>query len=392
MRQILANTQLNSGNASIENRAVERKLLALDALSKLTWQFSHQPEFQVLVRVLLLTLSGQFVVPSTFAILSKPNSRGKFYYFGTGSLHDNVELSTLEFSSDVSFLSEKYGSAFRTDTPGVQEHLKSIMPYLENARIKVVCPLSHGNRFFGIVGLGEKVSTHELSDEDLLLLSTMVQTITPFLANSYLYWEITDLNAWYAELINSVKQGLFVFDSTLKLKKINQAAIDALQWFDRSGCSSGLLHNRHILEIFPDHLCSTWAERMIAGSRGQNSGLIQNLVARYDGLETYYNVRVSRTTALDDTDSDLVIVLDDVTQQRQSEQHLFELQKFADKGIMASSIAHELNNFLALVAGGLEMTRLASSRNDEQRTKANLEKLRVNVASMERFTAGLTVC
>ena len=56
---------------------------------------------------------------------------------------------------------------------------------------------------------------------------------------------------------------------------------------------------------------------------------------------------------------------------------------------MASSIAHELNNFLGLVLGGVELAERAVQKNDLKRLAGTLEKLKLTVAKMERFTSGL---
>ena len=88
-------------------------------------------------------------------------------------------------------------------------------------------------------------------------------------------------------------------------------------------------------------------------------------------------------------DSDLIVTLDDITSQKESEQRLFDLEKFAEKGVMASSISHELNNFLALILGGVEMTQLSIGKNNTEKAESTLEKLKSNISKMERFTAGL---
>jgi signal transduction histidine kinase len=69
---------------------------------------------------------------------------------------------------------------------------------------------------------------------------------------------------------------------------------------------------------------------------------------------------------------------------------MFELERFADKGVMASTIAHELNNFLSLILGGVEIALINMERGKTEKVSDTLEKLRDNVTKMERFTAGLT--
>jgi signal transduction histidine kinase len=113
-------------------------------------------------------------------------------------------------------------------------------------------------------------------------------------------------------------------------------------------------------------------------------------MARGNGAERIYNVKVSGSLKNSEIGPALIVTLDDVTVQKDSEQHLFELEKFADKGRMASSIAHEINNFLGLLLGGVELAELAIENGDHDRARTTLGRLKETVGQMDRFTAGLT--
>jgi signal transduction histidine kinase len=57
---------------------------------------------------------------------------------------------------------------------------------------------------------------------------------------------------------------------------------------------------------------------------------------------------------------------------------------------MASTIAHELNNFLTLLLGGVELLGLALEDDDKPRAGETMEKLKRQVTNLERFSRGLT--
>jgi signal transduction histidine kinase len=57
---------------------------------------------------------------------------------------------------------------------------------------------------------------------------------------------------------------------------------------------------------------------------------------------------------------------------------------------MASTIAHELNNFLTLLLGGVELLGLALEDDDKPRASETMEKLKNQVTNLERFSRGLT--
>jgi two-component system NtrC family sensor kinase len=81
--------------------------------------------------------------------------------------------------------------------------------------------------------------------------------------------------------------------------------------------------------------------------------------------------------------------LDDITKQKQNEQKMFDLERLADKGLMAASISHELNNFLGLILAGVEMSQAYLERNRSEDTVLSLEKVKGNISKMIRYTAGL---
>jgi C4-dicarboxylate-specific signal transduction histidine kinase len=82
--------------------------------------------------------------------------------------------------------------------------------------------------------------------------------------------------------------------------------------------------------------------------------------------------------------------MEDVTSQRSSERRLIELHRLADKGLMASSIAHELNNFVGMILGGVQLASEAYKRQDNTGLEKNLGRLDEAVHKMMRYTAGLT--
>jgi signal transduction histidine kinase len=116
----------------------------------------------------------------------------------------------------------------------------------------------------------------------------------------------------------------------------------------------------------------------------------ENLIARLSDGNRVFLVHVTRTSDSGGQVADTVVTLDDITDQRASERRFIELEKFAERGVMASSIAHELNNFLALILGGIELTRSAIDRDQLDKTLGALQSLKQHAQTMERFVSGLT--
>lgn len=370
---------------------LERQTLALDALSKLTRQFCDKPDFEELISVLLMTICGQFSVADSFALLRKPRSHALSQsFFATGRFRNNVLLPSLQLTPNdwrhfsVSGLVWRAG---RLRPLGESDQLISI---LEECGVTLVCPLIQSEDFFGIIGLANRVTGKPFEQDDVDLLGTIVSTVTPLVANSYLFWDIASLNAWYLDILNSVRQGVFVFDRHYRLKKVNTAGLGILKTFASWDFTRGTPVDAPVEAVFPESVFGGWA-RQIAQSGGAKQGtMITNVIARARDTERIYNVGITGTVENAEMGTALIITLDDVTVEKENEQRLFDLQKLADKGFLASSISHELNNFLALILAGVDLMQAAIDRGDTDKTKATIDKLRSNITNMARFTKGLT--
>jgi len=68
---------------------------------------------------------------------------------------------------------------------------------------------------------------------------------------------------------------------------------------------------------------------------------------------------------------------------------LIRLDRYSTQGEMAGEIAHEINNYLAVLSGNLELLPMIIARGDSQKTETKLELMRETVAKIARFSDGL---
>ncbi len=379
-----------TGLSDSERRAEERQMMALDTLSKLAKQFSNRPEFGQLNELLVLTLSGQFSVPNACALIRQPGTQSQVaLLYATGKFRNDKLLLSQELTEEHC----KYFLKNTTPTDVLdltQDACTANLGFMmAECGVKLVVPLLHNNGLIGIIGLGEKVTRKPFEQSDIELLDTLVNTVTPFLSSSFLFLEIAGLNKWYLDILNNVKQGVFVFDSHNRFKKVNATGFKILKTFRPHLVHMASLDRVPIELIFQDSIFGNWASRFKEAADSPQSKLIENMVATSGDIKRIYNVHLSQVTGGSVLETDLIITLDDITDQKESEHRLFELQKLADMGGMASSISHELNNFLGLVLGGVELAQMAHKRGDGAGVESNLEKTKKSIGKMERFTSGL---
>jgi nitrogen-specific signal transduction histidine kinase len=372
-----------------EREPLERQLLAFDALSKLTRQFCQHPDFEQLMDVLLMTLCGQFSIADCFALLKKPSAQSlNKSFFATGRFRRDIMIPSLQVEPEDwgQVLAERRVQS--VDEFDLVDEATDQISVLARIGVSLLCPLVHAGKFFGIIGLGRRVTGAAYTDEDIDLLNTIIDAVTPLVANSYLFWDIASLNTWYLDILNNVRQGVFVFDKHFRLRKVNSSGLDILNAFRDDSSGSKDVECKPIDEVFPEPVFRGWAKRFME-SRAARPVARSTLVAGKDSDEHIYNVTMTTSVGNSDIGTALIITLDDVTVQKTSEHRLFDLQKLADKGLLASSISHELNNFLALILGGLELTEFALEAGDKNKAASNIAKIKSHVGNMERFTKGL---
>ncbi len=372
-----------------EQLTAHRQSLALTALTKLAEQFSERPGFGHLVESLVLTLSGQFATPNAFASVRLPGSRdSELKYFGTGKLRSNEMLSRLDLTHEHRDYFLEFSDPQLVERFDMSDNTSRLGFCLSECEIAVLVPLLHSRRLIGIVGLGEKASRKPYETEDMELLGAMVTSLAPFMANAFIFEEMSEMGRWYLEILNGVRQGVLVFDRFNQLIKINRAGHRILRAFKPKLPRPESLNHVPIDWIFSDVSFKGWTERILAARTPRGRERIKGMMANRGSYERIFTLQVTGIKG-GSIDGGLILTLDDMTDAVESERRMFDLERFADKGVMASSIAHEMNNFLGLILGGVELAELRLADGDIERASQTLEKVRGHTNKMTRFTSGL---
>jgi signal transduction histidine kinase len=359
-----------------------RQLLAFSALSQLNRQIADNPDFYTLINLLLLTVSGQFSVANSFAAIRSPRRPTEQpLLFTTGTYEKSPELASKRMFNF--YMARFAGTSAPMCVEGEDDFDRDpeCLATLQAHDVTWVIPLVSDDDAFGAIGLGSRVIGKPFSNADIELLVLMVHAIAPFMAN---------LSTEYFDLFNSVRQGVMIFDAHNRLMRINATALRILEQFRGLDDDSGSVYGLPLAEIFSDDAFSGWGPQILHAKDQPRGTLVSGLIARHGDLERYYNVRVSAINRRSATRSDLLVIFDDVTEEKANEQRMYELQKFAETGIMATSIAHELNNYLALILGGIEIAERSVTANNPEKMKRSIEKVKGHIGMMGRFTAGLT--
>ena len=365
----------------------ERQTLALDALAKLTRQFSARPDFDHLVNLILMTLCGQFTVANSFAVLKRPRAQGsECAFYATGRFKANTALRSLATGIDRWNWQRTDGGVYRIRD---LQHLVGsvqVISALGEADVAMICQLVHGDRVLGVIGLGRKVSGAPHTARDLGLLHSVVNTITPLIANTYLFWNMVGLNAQYLEIINSVRQGIFVFDDEYRLARVNSAGLEIVESAACAG--SEPVVGLPIEQVFPDRIFKGWAKRFREAMNSSGPTLSRSLVAKYADSDRMYNVGISQSTEAPALGWTVVVTIDDVTTQVEAAHRLYDLQQVAETGSINAASTSAAPDILKQVAAGLESISSALACGDIPDASAAVASLKTLLGGQGYFAAG----
>jgi two-component system nitrogen regulation sensor histidine kinase GlnL len=91
----------------------------------------------------------------------------------------------------------------------------------------------------------------------------------------------------------------------------------------------------------------------------------------------------------DDHTQTYLFIFHDETEIRELQQQAAERERLANKGEMAAEIAHELNNYLAVLSGNIELLPMFLKTGNPERVDKCLRTLEVSLSRMQVFTMAM---
>jgi PAS domain S-box-containing protein len=80
---------------------------------------------------------------------------------------------------------------------------------------------------------------------------------------------------------------------------------------------------------------------------------------------------------------------EDITEAKHMQRQAFQLERMATRGEMAAEIAHELNNFLAIVSGNLELLAMDINRGRFEKIMKKATSMKDGIGRITKFVEGL---
>lgn len=125
-----------------------------------------------------------------------------------------------------------------------------------------------------------------------------------------------------------------------------------------------------------------------AGSRPDETG-VEVICRKADGEQFPAYLVLSPIMNGEGQISAHLFILLDISESRNFQEMMIEVDRFSTRGEMAGDIAHEINNYLAVLSGNIELMPLFMKRGDTDKISKKLELMKSTVERISRFTDGL---
>jgi two-component system NtrC family sensor kinase len=224
-------------------------------------------------------------------------------------------------------------------------------------RSAAVAPLRSQGVTMGALAVADRQGG-PFTTEDLWLLSTVATNASVVLANSRLYEMVRRSKEEWETAFNALTEGIAVVGQDGRVLRANRALaalaeVREEELLGRNFCDTLFGHSEPVVELI---------EQAYRGER------TAPLIVRLERTQRVLRLNAAPLAGRADASAALgpgtvVVLVEDVTEQRIMEAQLIQNDKMASIGQLVSGVAHELNNPLTSIAG---LTELLLERDDHR--------------------------
>lgn len=262
----------------------------------------------------------------------------------------------------------------------VELHLRSIM----------CVPLKIKDELVGVIYLDNSSESKMFLKSDLYLFELYAQMVSNALENAKIYRSLYQLERYNDSVIKKSPVGIIVIDPKCQIATINSVSleifdinIDEIKTITESAVPT------NFIDLLPEKEKARW-RYMINTTLATKDEFSNDRYFHNTGyVEKVLSIKISPLEELTSGSEGLIMTVEDITDKVLMEKYVILSEKLVAKGEMAASIAHELNNYLAIASNNAELLALNVERGKLDKIQFNAKSIVENIFKIKRFVDSL---
>ena len=262
----------------------------------------------------------------------------------------------------------------------IELHLRSIM----------CVPVKVMDRIIGVCYLDNSSHARMFLKSDLYLFELYAQMVANALHNAHVHNKVLRLEEYNDSVVANSPVGIVVINSRGYILTINPAALEIFDLDkDKIHDLKDQRDRTHFLDTLPESEKQRWQSmvNMVLSTGQEISEPRFYHHTRY--LEKVLSLKVSPLKSLPDGHDGLIMAMEDITEKVTMEQYVILSEKLVARGEMAASVAHELNNYLSIIANNAELMTVNIEREKFDKVRFNAKSINDNVFKIKKFVDNL---
>ncbi len=337
----------------------KKRLDELTILYEMTKVSHSSLNFDQMLNEIAKTLHG-FLNLETLSVLliDETTSRLTLHPSSIGFSADDIESLQLKVGKGITGWVAEHGF------PLLVNDVRNDPRYVGNGQgfLSEMCvPLLAGGKVIGVMD-AQSQKKDAFSKENLQLFETAGGHLASIIENSR-------SEERYRTVVESALDGVLVMGEDFRLTYVNERLSELL------GYEREELIGADFLDFLDEGSRQNLIERSLFRQKREKSPLRYEInILRKDGEVRH--VEVSSTMIRDyHGNSNKIAFLKDITEKRKMEEQLFQAEKLRAVGEMASGVAHDFNNSLAIILGNTQLLLLSAKDQEQVEALKIIEKV-----------------
>lgn len=295
-------------------------------------------------------------------------------------ISDSVAQQVIETGKSVYTSDALSDERYSSKQSVVELHLRSIM----------CVPIKVKDSISGVIYLDNSSDTKMFLKSDLYIFELYAQMVSHAVHNAQMYNSVLQLKQYNDTVISKSPVGIVVLDSEGQIATMNSISLEIFE-FNKEEIHT--IHGKEVptnfIKLLPEKEQSRWKFMINSAFTTKEEYTNSRYFHNTGYVEKVLSIKISPISNLTDDDNSLIMTVEDITEKVLMEKYVIMSEKLVAKGEMAASIAHELNNYLAIASNNAELLALNVERGKLDKVKFNSKSIVENVFKIKRFVDNL---